>query len=219
MKTKISEMTQEEILVLEPKDIEYLIQYAMAEEGVKFLPEPKAPESFVPEYDAEVYEVQGMYFSEFDIAEIVRCCLSDHAEYMRRLDYNWSQSSKYKYVREDGDFYFSVQKVRVFTPTKYQRLAAEMTKLERAKTEYEALKKEYESEEKKKRAIKEEIYSVVEEAHARRYRFERHCAEYQRYVELAKGDSTIAKVFFEKAYSLGNEELAEVYAKVTPCQP
>lgn len=211
MKTNIEEITEAEALALSPEQIDWLIKYGCAEEGIRQLPEPVKPEKFVPDYDTEVYEVHGMYFSEFDIAEIVRCCLMDHVGYMRKMDYNWQQSSTYKYVQEfTGSF--SVERVKCFTPAQYEKLAGEMRRYEEEKRKYETFLKEYQEEQKKVQRVKDSIYDKLDEHKQRAYIRERSCSDYRSYLGLANGNVETARRFFEKAYPGANHQ--EVYGLV-----
>lgn len=211
MKINIEEMTEAEARALSPEQIDWLIKYGCAEEGIKQLPEPVKPEKFVPDYDAEVYEVHGMYFCDIDSATEIKNALNIYADKMRKLDYSWQQSSTYKYVQEfTGSF--SVEKVKCFTPARYQKLAGEMKHYEDDKRKYEALLKEYQEEQKRVQCVKDHIYDKLDEHNQRAYTRERSCNDYRSYLELANGNVETARRFFEKCYPGANHQ--EVYGLV-----
>jgi hypothetical protein len=200
LKTRIDEMDESEVLALTDDQIKWLVRYAMAEDGVKDLPEPIKPEPFVPEFDEEVYEVGGMYFTDHDTAELVRQCLTDNAELMCHLDYNWNKSSAYKYIRETNDFSFQTRVVKVFSKEKYETLSHKMAEHQRSKENYESQFKEYKKEIDKAHEIKSIIMDEIEGHRTRKYQRDRLCNTYRDYLELASGDKETAHRFFEKAY-------------------
>lgn len=211
MKTNINEMSEQEVLSLTQEQIDWLIRYAYAEEGIRHLPKPVKPEPFKPEYDAEVYEVHGMYFATVEAAEEVKNALSIYADEMRRLDYDWRNSSSYKYVTE-GSFKFFVEKVKCFTPARYEKIAGELKRLEAEKRKYETLLKEYQEEQKKAQHIKGIVFDVLESHRTTAYIREKSCNDYREYLKLANGDVETARRFFEKAYPGANHQ--EVYTLV-----
>ena len=211
MKTNINEMSEQEVLSLTPEQIDWLIRYACAEEGIRHLPEPVKPEPFKPEYDAEVYEVHGMYFATFEAAKEVKNALSIYSDEMRKLDYDWRNSSSYKYVSE-GSFTFSVEKFKCFTPARYEKIAGELQSLEAEKRKYETLLKEYREEQNKMLSVKLSIYEVIESHRTTAYIREKSCNDYREYLKLANGNVETARRFFEKAYPGANHQ--EVYGLV-----
>lgn len=200
MKTRIEDMTESEVLALTDDQIKWLVRYAMAEQGVKDLPEPIKPEPFVPEYDEQVFEVGGMYFTDHDTAEIVRQYLTDNADLMCHLDYNWNNSSQYKYIRETNDFTFQTRVMNVFSKEKYETLSHRLGEYQREKERFEILFKEFKKEVEKADAIRSEIMSKIYERKARKYARDRLTKTYRDYLELASGNIETAHRFFEKAY-------------------
>lgn len=211
-KTNIDELSESEALALSPEQIEFLIKYGCAEEGIRWLPEPVKPEPFKPEYDCEVYEVHGMYFASFEAAEEIKQVLNDVSNEMRKLDYDWQKGSKYKYCNE-GTYSFSVEKVKCFTPERYAKLGAEMQRHETEQRKYETLLKEYQEEQKKVQRVKDYIYDKIDEHKQRAYTREKSCNDYREYLKLASGNVETARRFFEKAYPGANHQ--EVYGLVT----
>lgn len=211
MKTNINEMSEQEVLSLTNDQIDWLIRYACAEEGIRHLPEPVKPETFKPEYDAEVYEVNGMYFATVEAAEEIKQVLNDVSHEMRKLYYDWRNSSSYKYVSEES-FTFSVEKVKCFTPARYEKISGEIQRLEAEKRKYEALLKEYKQEQEKASCVKQSIYDVIESHRTKAYIREKSCNDYREYLKLANGNVETARRFFEKAYPGVNHQ--EVYGLV-----
>lgn len=215
MKTNINEMNEQEVLSLTNDQIDWLIRYACAEEGIRHLPEPVKPEPFKPEYDAEVYEVHGMYFATVEAAEEIKQVLNDVSHEMRKLDYDWRNSSSYKYVSE-GSFAFSVEKVKCFTPARYEKIAGELKRLEAEKRKYEALLKEYQEEQKKAQHIKGIVFDVLESHRTTAYIREKSCNDYREYLKLANGNVETARRFFEKAYPDVNHQEVYGFVDVAP---
>lgn len=208
MKTNIKDMSEAEVLALGKKEIDYLIGYAMAEEGIKFLPVPIAPEPFTPEYDRVVYEVAGIYYTNEPAAKDVCEILNGLIEETCTLDYNWQQSSQYKYVAESRwkDSPPTVTAVKCFSNEKYRTLAAGMIQRETEKNQYKKLLEEFQKNESLKQAIVQEIHNVIDEHKSRAYTRNRMISEYERYKEIAQGNVEIAQNFFKKAYPSANFE-------------
>ena len=212
MKTNIKDMSEAEVLALSQKEIDYLISYAMAVEGIKFLPAPIAPEPFTPDYDRVVYEVAGIYFTGRICAETVCEALNARIEEACRLDYNWQQSSQYKYVAESHwkDSPPTVTAVKCFSDEKYRTMAATMIQRETEKNQYKKLLEEFQKNESLKQAIVQEIHDVIDEHKSRAYTRNRMKSEYERYKEIAQGNIEIAQKFFKKAYP--SENFEEVFS-------
>jgi hypothetical protein len=210
MKTNINEMTHEEIIALTPEQLDWLVKYRCAENGVKNLPRPLQPESFNPDFDETVYEAGGYCFTCQDEA-MQFCDFLNSSETIVKLDYDWQTGSQYKYSNPlaDTDLY-QVYPRKCFSREKYATLKGKLQTAEKAKTEYKKQLEEWEKNEREVSASRDEVMDVYNEHMQRAYQFERHVSNFKYYVDLANGDFEIAEKFFRKACSVNDEDLAKI---------
>lgn len=207
MKNNIFGMTHWEKIALTSEDVDRLVKYAMAEDGVKFLPAPTDPPKFTPNFDKTVYEVRGFYFYFKEKAQEFAEWINKNSQDFCKLDYEWQKGSSYKYITGIADgTEATVNAVLCYSPARYAGLSGELKAHHDAMEAYKREKSDFDSENTKKRKIEENIYAEWHEAQSTQRRLERNKQEYANYLDLAKNDAELAKVFFKKAYSTMSED-------------
>jgi hypothetical protein len=215
VKTNINEMTHEEIISLTPEQLEWLVKYKCAENGVKNLPRPVQPEQFTPDFDQTVYEAGGFYFTCQDEA-MQFCDFLNSSETTVKLDYDWQVGSQYKYSNPLADTdLFQAYPRKCFSREKYATLKDKLQDAEKAKTEYKKQLEEWEKNEKEVSASRYEVIEVHNDHVQQEYLLKQHIANFRYYKELSNGDAEIAEKFFRKAYSVNNEDLEKIKEAVS----
>jgi tetratricopeptide (TPR) repeat protein len=214
MKTNINEMTHEEIIALTPEQLDWLVKYRCAENGVKNLPKPIQPDPFDPGFDKVVYEVAGFYFE--GIGEAEHFCKTVNSLTTRvKLDYNWQVSSNYKYAQPiSEDESFQVYQKKCYSRERYASLQGKLQDHEKAKADYKKQIEEFEKNEKEVACSRNEVMHVYEDHMRQEYTFKNHVANFKYYVALANGDLDIAEKFFTRAFTVSEEELVAIRLKV-----
>lgn len=213
MKNNIDEMTHEEILLLDREEIDRLVQYAMAVDGVLFLKMPDDPPKFDPNFDKSVYECKGVYFFCEAKAREYADWFNKSILEMCSLEYNWQQGSHYRYVKsiENGTEAL-VNKLQCYSPAAYDSLS---TILKANSDRVELFKKDratFDAENIKKKNIEEYIVKKWHGAQAKLRALDRNKSEYENYLRLANNDVVVAKAFFKKAYiGLNEDQYLEIF--------
>jgi hypothetical protein len=215
MKTNINEMTHEEIIALTPEQLDWLVKYRCAENGVKNLPRPVQPEAFIPDFDYVVYEAGGFYFTCQDEAAQF-CDFLNSSETIVKLDYDWQTGSHYKYSNPlaDNDLY-PISPRKCFSREKYATLKGKLQDVEKEKTEYKKQLEEWEKNEKEVACSRDEVMHVYDDHMRQECLLKQHIANFRYYKELSNGDAEIAEKFFRKAYSVNNDDLEKIKEAVT----
>ncbi len=213
MKTNIDNMTHWEKIALAREDVDRLVKYAMAEEGVKFLPAPIDPPKFTPNFDVTVYEVRGFFFYGKAKADEFAAWYNANTQEFCKLDYDWQKGSSYRYVNavtETNEA--TVNATLCYSPARYAGLSGELKSHNDAMEAYRKEKSEFDSENMKKRKIEEYIYGEWHEAMKRQRELERKKSQYAEYLELAQNNVEQAQAFFKKAYfGLNEDQYREIF--------
>ncbi len=198
-------LSDEEVAALTEEQIQAVIDYKCAEEGLKFVEQPTVREWPVIEPDIEAFTVSGFHFLDRAEAEKV-CDLVNSLQSRRDSEYVSYHSSAYerKLVPAEPE---NVGRASFYSDTHYANKRALIKQTAREKEDYKKAQKEWESYDEARRAYAEEITNRVEQANAAVYEKNRIRADFARYVELAQGNKDIALNFLKKAYGEISPEL------------
>lgn len=195
----------DELETIEDTEVENIIRWECAEEGVKFLnpPEPKNFEEIVIPKDDEVFEIDGLYFRDEALAEELAQWLRKNKKHIYETDYDGDY--EYQYVvplgaKGWGDKNFIVERKQFY---KREVLREKDTILKQRKIEKERFEEEneqYKKSHKDFQRISEYVWGRVLAARTRARARERFRSTLEEYKQIAKGDLETARRFFEKAY-------------------
>jgi ribosome-binding protein aMBF1 (putative translation factor) len=202
----INEMTDQEVLRLTPEDLQRLIKFRMAEEGIKILPEPTEPTyiSLPPKNDL-AYKVGGFDFLIRDKETALQV-----AEFFASLSGKLFKES-YNYTHYDHKHIepiekeFAVSPVEYYTKSLADRIAEDKTTNDKLKKSYEEQVKEYRENDESAKDIRAEIYNTYRSVVDKYENFELMKERYAEYLKLAEDNETIAMSFLKKAYSIDAE--------------
>lgn len=216
---KITELTEEEIYSLKEEEIEIMVKLAKAENGVKLVQRPKAPD-YLSEAQKDLTVFTLSLFGDelvfLDITELtsvvesIRKCSTTG-----RVDYDYSKGGsenkyytsgvkkKYSY-NEDA---FKSGSESVFSLEAYTKAIDVISHNKKIKDNYEKELKEYEESISTNKWIEDEINDRVGEVKDKFHRLNEYAYKFKwDYLPIAEGNESIAIGFMDKAYSLTEEQ-------------
>jgi hypothetical protein len=195
----ISEYNQEQLLSITDEDIEKVIDFQCALEGVPLLPErPVEPTKLEIAPDVTVYEVAGFVFKEKESAEIVQQAIN--GQVMVKIDYDYNLGYDYKYVTSVNDNAAAIAANKYLSLAAFDEAKSEIAKYTAEYKQFDGLNKIYQDVSSQRQDIADRVWNAVYDA--RRIRDDKLNAmkRFERYVGMADGDKELANKFFADAY-------------------
>jgi hypothetical protein len=219
MKT-IQEMTDQEILALTPENLDHMVKLRMAEEGIKILPYPSAPELItIPDKDDFAYDIKGteLLFREKADAEAIADFILSYKE--KALTEDYTNDYNYKHLAPVGSVWRSkefgvISRCEFYTKETLASTKKNIEENARIKKLHDAEMSEYNNSISDGESIREEIHGRYNEVVEKYEEFERLKRRYSEYLELADNQPDIAMNFLKKAYKVSEE--AEDYILPKP---
>jgi hypothetical protein len=198
---KITEMTHDEIIVLDRNAIERLIDLACAEAGVPLQDEaPMAPIKPKRERVSNSYKIIDVIFNTRESAEALQDFLRKNLHNILQLDYG--KPSEHKLRIEDYT-YFTTEDMEA--QNRDDKLYAE--ELEK----YNTLKEKYDLNIEQRKALAEPIWKIYNEAYAKEQVRQMLQRESSRYLDLAEGNVEIAEKFLGSAFQDALEKVKDIF--------
>jgi len=217
MKT-IDQLTEQEIRDLNYDDIELLIKYRKAEEGVKFITKPEKPEYFeIPGKDLTVYQAKflGNSLSFNDIEDMNKLItLIKNSKGSFKIDYGvdstyYANPKLYPYSGEWDE----ITSQSVYSYKLYQEVKDLISQNKSLEDKYKKELKEYQASFDDSEWIEKEIKDKVYEVQNKYEQLENFCWIFRNdYLPLANNDEKMAMAFINKAYSLSFEQQEYILA-------
>jgi len=217
---KINELTEQEIFDLTDDQINEMIMYRKAEEGIKFLDVPIKPFLMeIPKPEMTVYtiglfdSVGKLYFSSLDelktIIEVIEKCTS-----FGRVDYNYNVTdSSNQYFTNKIDQYSRDKEPteliskKVYSETTYNKIKDSVKANKKDEEKYEKEYKEYKKMIDEAQWISDEIWDRVREVRVKTWKMQDYFNKFKdEYMPLSGHTYDIAMNFLDKAYHLTDEE-------------
>jgi len=217
---KITELTEQEILDLSKDDIQRMIKFRMAEEGIAFVTPPIKPIYFeVPEPTTKVYycSLLGKQYSFEDVDELNKLLgVINECKTLCTVENNYSLRGKYKdYIAKEikTSTWRSDEPSDTITPTivysnkEYVGIKDLLEKNSRLKEDYEDKLKDYKYAKENSKWIRDEIEERVEEVREKYRKLGDYVWKFENdYLPLADNNKEVAMNFLNKAYFLTEEE-------------
>jgi len=203
MKT-INDLTHEELINLTEEQIQFYINLAIAEEGIKPCPVPIEPNLINSGIVAtEVfYEFGGTFFKNKADAVAVSQMEIFRTEY----DYGAGYSHKWAERNIDG----KIEERRFYKKEDVLRVAGLLQDMEKKRGIYNSAKSEYDKYLRKTTSCREHVWNIVNDAKDKEERIQNAQKAIENYKELAQGDEEVALRFFEKAFNDEPQEIKEI---------
>lgn len=204
-------MSHKEKIALTTEEITRLCDYECAKNGVKLMTMPIEPEKKTFKADTFVYKALDYHTQDREIAEKIVSFFADIRPHLVKLDYNYRLGSENKYIEKNLDEWDArpeIQKLSVFSAETFRTLRGELESYNDKMNTYKSEKQEWEKNEEKRTKETEWIRLDISAHNRLEAKFEEYQRQWERYIDLANGDQTIARNFFKK--SLTEEERGPV---------
>lgn len=212
---RFEDLSDPEIAALSERDVAFYCDFACAENGAPIaLPEPGVMPS-PPEMteDLTVYNMGGMVFKNAEDAEKV----ASLARTFPRMKANYvSSGNLHKQVAVASDESVSVVPDQHYSGEKWERIKSSVVSYAAAKKQYEEDTEAYEKASKERDAATTYVREKVARVRREVEETGRMVAVFDRYVELAAGNLTMARAFLLKAHPEAEKYLPPVEAEALP---
>lgn len=209
---KITELTEQEILNLSNENIEAMIKFEKAEQGIKMLNRPEEPKYIpIPPKTCDVYysHVLGeLCFTDVSEIKIVLDVLRNAKTIgQKKYSSNGSYMTKTLKPQYSSDDWDKIMSERVFEEDIYNQIKKDIQSNQVLKNDFEKLVKEYDSQESQTTEIVDSIYDRVREVKSKYDVLERYCLLMRtEYIIIAENNEKMAMKFLDKAYNLTEEQ-------------
>lgn len=213
---RIDDYTKAELLDLKDDQIQKIIQWELAENGVKLLTKPKEPECYdIPDPDKKIYEVSlvDVAFDKKEIAEEVAKIIRNNFSTLRHIEHHWGEGTGVKTDISQANYYGSnkledivVKEVRTYSTDLYNQIKANLTENARLKEAYKKEKEEYDTWEATSQETVTYVWNKIREVRNEQNEKEQMLKRFEEYLSLANNDSDIAWKFLKKAYTVSQEQ-------------
>jgi len=200
----IDQMPHEEIVRLTSEDLERMVMYICATEGIKLLPLPKEPVKPALEPDEIAYQLDDLISYDRGPLDELAGLIFKHKHILRELYYDWAVGSEYKTLKPAGykvECLVKVEPIKVFSEKHYANCSVALRQYTEAQKQYEADKKEYDKFKYEREKAAGWVWEKFHEAMEVKRQFEKLAAAFEQYTQLANGDKLVAWGFLELAYS------------------
>jgi hypothetical protein len=204
----IAEMTHEEIIALTNEDIERMVKYLCARDGVVFLDAPVVPIRPEVEFDGTIYSVGGIYSHDREFLHQLQNLVSLNISKLRKLDYDWQVGSEYKTPSPPATYeleqWTKIEASRCVSEEKYRQQKHALIAHKKTQDQYDKDKKQWEENSKAIDHIRADICEVWNEHRSKEREYERHIERFKEYRGLA-GDEETAIKFYRRAYPVNSD--------------
>lgn len=211
----INDMTDQEILSLTEEDIEKMIKLKAMDMGIRLVEKPKEPEYIqVEEPENTLYqipELMGFFFGNKEdavrISEAIR-----NTESLVKVDKDWCLCQYYHVVPANGQSLcerdgFDIRTVKVYANEEYDAIADKIRKNNAIRDVYSERMQEYRDFLDSISDIVDSTRGKAEEIRDKHDRLERLSYKLAvEYMPVTNGDEGMAMKFFEKAYSISDDD-------------
>lgn len=209
---KFNELTVDEILALTDEQIEKIIKYRKAEEGIKLLEKPTEPEyEEEMKKDISIYSLkwlEHLVFYNIEDAELLSKSIKNNLKNWFYKNYNWSIKSVNTLDSYDRDrFSFVVLEELHFSPEKAEQAKQIEKRNEELRNKYNKLLNEYNAYIEDIQWLIDEVWNKIFEVRRKNQEILRLKNCYSEYLVLANWDEEIATNFLKKAEKVTEEDL------------
>lgn len=212
------DLTPEQLTALTPEQIAYYIDLACAEAGVKLLPpRPQLVSAAPAPHDVTHFcvSINERFTDRAEAEAVVEAVRRAHSRRDKKYAggrYSYSGPTYDTPAIDTESALPSVTTDTLYSADLFAREKDRITQASEQKERFEKATKEYNEIEEKRERIGSPILSAINEAHDQQRRRRRRLEEFDRYVELAKGDRETAARFLAAAHSDAKDVAPELFA-------
>lgn len=209
----IDKMTHEEVLELGADDIERMVKYICATEGIKLLPEPVAPVKPKHEPDLTCFRLDDWLCAVREPLDKIAECFNEHRYQLKVSYYDYGVGSEYKKLGEPSyqlENMVKVEPIKVYSEPQYARAQAEARIYKEAKEQFDKDLSEYRKNKKLVEDATSWLWDHFHQANKLQREIDALKSRWAEYLEIANGDKETAEKFMRKAYTVSDEQWAMV---------
>ena len=206
---RINEYTDEELAALTQDQIDFLVDYECAKNGVPLLPLAPPPEPSKPDTPTVyAYECAGIHFTKKADAQKILDVLDTCEIY--NTD-GWGDNERLVKLNPQDWNYPKLTKKDIMSKETYEKHKSNISVYTAEIEEWKKIKKCYEEAVTSRNTVVIEVNSTVSAAIRRLDLIEDLKRQFARYVELAGGDYRTAMSFLDDAKALTSEQMTAVW--------
>lgn len=205
---QITELNEKEILALTDDQLENMVQYKMAEEGIKILEYPTKPEfAPIPKKDDSAFKIGGVTYPirNKKAAEEIGAVMAKYVEYFVNESYNQKDYS-IKYLKPVDDYMTErlgkVEEEAYFKAETERKIAEDKATNKDVEQAYQVELNEYNDAYERRKEIEAFVYGIYNEIRNKYFDMDRLKAKYEQYLVLADGNEDTAMKFLKNAYTV-----------------
>lgn len=216
----ITELSEQEILILTDDQLGNMVKLQMAESGIKILSMPVEPtyEPLPPKTEI-CYSVSGFsyHFQNKEDADTLSEAIVKLAQKCVTYDYKYSQT-ELKHLKKLPDYSLdglgTVKQELFYNQQDIESIRETKERNDALKREYDADLAEYNKSKEDSAIIIEEIYNQYYAVQKKYYNMNTMKEKFTQYISLAEGDKTVAMKFLKNAYRIDEETESFVLSEV-----
>lgn len=219
---QITELSEKEILALTDNQLNTMVQYKMAEEGIKILEYPNKPEfAPIPKKDDSAFVVGGLTYplTNKGAAEEISKIMAKYREYFINTAYNQKDYS-IKYLKPLDDYATDnlgkVSEEQFFKAETERKISEDKQLNKDIEQAYQVELAEYNEAYERRKEIESVIYGAFHEVNTKYADMERLKAKYEQYLLLAEDNAETAMKFLKNAYTVSYQAEYYVVGKEAP---
>lgn len=206
---KINELSEQEILDLTEEQIQNMIRFEAAEQGIKLLPYPTRPTyKVIPPPTKKVYSLSGLYsiaFSDISIPQQIQDIIKSATERFS-VEYKDDYYS-YRYIKKSSARVDEIKMEEVYEESQIGLVLKDLKENADLKKQYDSALTEYTENQSGIDAISKVIYDAIWAIREKYDTLTNYCRMYKNdYLPLANNDKKVAMAFLVKAYGLTAEQ-------------
>lgn len=209
----INEMAHEEILQLSAADIERMVKYICATDGIKLLPEPVEPVKPKHEPDLTCFRLGDWLCALREPLDKIAEVFNEYRYQLKVSSYDYGLGSAYQKLGEPSyqlENMVKVEPIKVYSELQYTLVQAEARIYKEAKEQFDKDLSEYRKNKKLVEDATNWLWEHFHQANKLQREIDSLKSRWSEYLEIAGGDKEIAEKFMRKAYTISDEQWAMV---------
>lgn len=209
----IDKMTHEEILQLGATDIERMVKYICATDGVKLLPEPIEPVKPKHEPNLNCYKLGDWLCAVREPLDKIAELFNEYRYQLKTPSYDYQLGSAYQKLGDPSyqlESMVKVEPIKVYDVTLYEKIQGEARLYKEEKDQFDKDLSEYHKNNKLVEEATSWLWDHFHQANKLQREIDNLKSRWSEYLEIANGDKETAEKFMRKAYTVSDEQWAQV---------
>jgi len=213
----ITELAEDEILLLNDSDLQTMIQEKMMEEGVKIIQKPTEPTyretspKDVTGYSVKIEGSSSLIFTSMGVAKEVADFL--RTKVIARADYVSDRPDSYEKKLVEKENEITIEEEKYYSQELWDKIKEDKSSNSRIKEIYTKRLEEFEQSERDAQWIRDEVHNKYDEVDSKYRRLNESFEKFNEYLTLANNKFAEALKFYTKAYQPDQDTLEFIHLK------